>query len=420
MTRRTPATIVARAAMLGGVTVFFAYVDFHLAEIAVIWPASTYIFFWALAGWAAIVGVQCLASPRLAREVLALYANHTAVIGALLAIVACSCLFALMPAAYWNDGVMYLLYPPYDAIVVLLSMLLAVHAVHRRAFGVYLVTAFLVLAGSVLYDALYPGTFSIVPDRAAGFAENPNTAAFILMLLCAAIVDFDRFRLGDCVVWALAAVAVFLTLSRGGAILFLSGFGYYAYRIVRTNAASPLRLVSRTAALAAIFALVAVAGIFLVQRADMFALSFQPRLDMIHGDSRLVDEDDDRIEALKTAIEVVRRSPLIGYGTGYSYSLIDATPHNMYLQQWINNGLPGLAAYVFLLAAAGRTFWRRGYRRGVLFVSLVAINGMFSHNILEERAFLGLLGILLTCSFYERYPAVASRIARSRLQPVAN
>jgi O-antigen ligase len=277
-----------------------------------------------------------------------------------------------------------------------------------------------VFAGSVVYDALYPGTFSLVPDRAAGFAENPNTAAFILVLLCVSIVDLDRFRVGDCAAWALTAVGVFLTLSRGGIILFLCAFGYYAYRTLRTNTAHPAHLIRRAAALAAVFAAVVAASVFLVQRADMFALSFQPRLGMIDGESELVTEDDDRIGALKTALDLVKQSPVIGYGTGYSYSLVDVTPHNMYLQQWINNGLPGLVAYLLLLGASARTFWKRRYTRGVLFISLVAINGMFSHNILEERAFLGLLGVLLTCSFYERYPAIASRIARSRLQPVVN
>jgi O-antigen ligase len=420
MTRATPATTVSRAAVMAAVAIFFAYVDFHLTESGLLSPASTYIFLWALAGWAAIVAAQCLASPVMAREVVALYANHVGVLGALLAIVICSCLFALMPTAYWNDGVMYLLYPPYDAIVVVLSMLLAVHGVHRRVFRVYLLGAFVLFAGSVLYDALYPGTFSLVPDRAAGFAENPNTAAFILMLLCISIADFDRFRVADCAAWALTAVGVFLTLSRGGAILFLVGFGFYAYRTIRVNAARPAHLIKGGAALAAMVAAVVVSGVFLVQRADMFALSFQPRLGMIDGESQLVTEDDDRIEALKTAVDLVKRSPVVGYGTGYSYSLSDVTPHNMYLQQWINNGLPGLVAYLFLLGASARTFWKRRYTRGVLFVALVAINGMFSHNILEERAFLGLLGILLTCSFYERYPAIASRIARSRFQSVVS
>ena len=420
MTRTRPAAIISRAAVMAAVTIFFAYIDFHLTETGVLSPASTYIFLWALAAWAAIVAAQCLASPLMAREMIALYANHVAVLGALLAIVACSCLFALMSTAYWNDGAMYLLYPPYDAIVVVLSMLLAVHGVHRRAFRVYLLGAFVVFVGSVLYDALYPGTFSLVPDRAAGFAENPNTAAFILVLLCVSIIDLDRFRVADCAAWALTAVGVFLTLSRGGAILFLVGFGYYAYKTVRMNAARPAHLLKGGAALAAMVAAVVVSGVFLVQRADMFALSFQPRLAMLDGESELVTQDDDRIEALKKAVDLVKQSPVIGYGTGYSYSLVDVTPHNMYLQQWINNGLPGLVAYLFLLGASARTFWKRRYTRGVLFVALVAINGWFSHNILEERAFLGLLGILLTCSFYERYPSIASRIARSRLQPVVS
>jgi O-antigen ligase len=419
MTRATHGRVLLRIGMMTGIAVFFAYVDFHLSETAVLSTASTYLFLWALAGWAAIVFVQCLASPTMAREVIAVYANHTGVLGALLAIVICSCVFALMPTAYWNDGVMYLLYPPYDAIVVVLSMLLAVHGIHRRSFRLYLLGAFIIFAGSVVYDALYPGTFSLVPDRASGFAENPNTAAFILMLLCASIVDLDRFRVADGAVWMLTAICVFLTLSRGGVILLLCGFGYYAYRTVRMNAAPPDRLLKGIAALGAMCLTVVAIGAVLVQRADMFALSFQPRLGMIDGENKLVTEDDDRIEVLKTAIDLVERSPVIGYGTGYTYSLVDATPHNIYLQQWINNGLPGLAAYLFLLGAAARTFWTRRYRRGVLFVALVAINGVFSHNILEERAFLGLLGILLTCSFYERYPTVGSRIARSRFQTVS-
>ncbi len=420
MTRIRPVAMAVRVAMMAGVTIFFAYIDYHMTETGALSPPSTYIFLWVLAGWAAIVVAQCLASPLMAREVIALYANHVGVLGALLAIVVCSCVFALLPSAYWNDGVMYLLYPPYDAIVVVLSMLLAVHAVHRHTFRLYLLAAFVVFAGSVLYDALYPGTFSLVPDRAAGFAENPNTAAFILVLLCVSIVDLDRFRVADCAAWVLAAVGVFLTLSRGGFILCLCAFAYYAYRMLRTNAAHPAHLIKRAAALAAMFAAVVATSLLLVQRADMFALSFQPRLGMIHGDSDLVPEDEDRIGALKTAFDLVKQSPVVGYGTGYSYSLIDVTPHNMYLQQWINNGLPGLVAYLFLLVASARTFWKRRYMRGVLFISLVAINGMFSHNILEERAFLGLLGVLLTSSFYERYPAIASRIARSRLQSVAN
>jgi O-antigen ligase len=403
--------------MLTAVAFFLGYVDFHLAETQVLSVASTYVFFWALAGWGAVIAVQCLASRRMTGTVIALYANHVAVLGALLAIVVCSFVFALLPTAYWNDGPMYLLYPPYDALVVVLSMSLAVHRLHRTWFRLYLLAAFLVLAASVLYDALVPGTFSLVPDRAAGFAENPNTAAFVLVLLCVSVVDLDRFRPRDSLLFAVAGMAVFLTLSRGGALLFLFAFAYYGYRTVRTATDRYGRLLRRVGVLLAVPAGVALGASMLVERADIFSLPFQPRLEMVRGESELFASDDDRIDALNEAWRLVSMSPVIGYGTGYSYSVRGVTPHNMYLQQWINNGLPGLLAYVALLGTAGVTFFRRGHQQGVLFVLLVTINGFFSHNILEERAFLGLLGILLASSFFERNPAVVPAVTRARLRP---
>ena len=82
-----------------------------------------------------------------------------------------------------------------------------------------LLCAFVVLLSSVFADACYPGTFSSLPDRAAGFAENPNIAAFVLVLLCSCLVDFQRRRLKSHVLMALTSLGVLTTLSRGGGIL---------------------------------------------------------------------------------------------------------------------------------------------------------------------------------------------------------
>ena len=404
--------IVSRAVMMAGIAFFLAYVDSYLFSTRLLSTAGTYVFLWALGAWAAVVACQCAASRDKLREVIAVYANHAGVLGAWLAILLCTVVFALLPGAYWNDGVVYLLYPPYDAAIVLLSMLLAVHGMHRQHMPSYLFAALVIMAGSVMYDAWHPGTFSVIPDRAAGFAINPNISGFVLVLLCASIVDFDRFHPSDAAALALTGIAVFLTLSRGGGILFAYEFAYYAYRMVRPNLRThPVRLLQTTAALAVVTAVIGGAGVFLVERADMFALTYQ-RFGQMQADSAALLDDNGRLGALQVAWQLVTQSPVIGYGTGYSYSL-PLGPHNMYVQQWLNNGVPGLLAYLLLLGAAGRTFWKRGYARGVLFITLVAINGIFSHNILEERAFLCLLGILLTCSFYERYPAMSSDVVRA-------
>jgi O-antigen ligase len=279
-------------------------------------------------------------------------------------------------------------------------MLLLVPRHHRRYFRHYVLSAFVVLLASIFWDAYFPGTFTLVPDRAAGFAENPNTAAFVLVLMCCCLVDFQQLRVGNLVVIALTSLGVLATMSRGGGVLLALLFAFYAYGVVRLNRHQPGRLLRYAAALAVAVAIVFAAGVYFVQGAGMFALSFQPRLGMLNGEADLVPEDEDRIGLATEFFEAAVDSPVIGYGTAYTYSF-PLGPHNIYLQQWVNNGLPGLVAYLMFLGTCAFVFWTRQYSAGLLFVCLVAINGFFSHNILEERAVLALLGVLLTLSFYD-------------------
>lgn len=399
MKLRTLTALPSHLFMAAFVAIFFAYVDLYLFNSGAISIPAAYIFLALLTGFGVVLLIQAAVSARLKGEIIALYAAHAWVLAALVAIMFCTFLFAFLPGAYWDEGPRYLLFPVYDSLVILFAMLLAVPQHHRRHFHQYLLCAFVVLLASVFVDAYYPGTFTLVPDRAAGFAENPNTAAFVLVLLCSCLVDFQRQRLRNLVLMALTSLGVLVTLSRGGGILLGLLFAFYAYRIVSLNRHRPGRLLRRATALAVLVAIIYVTGAFLVRRADMFALSFQPRLEMLYGTQELVASDDDRIGLLITSIGVLAKSPVLGYGTGYTYSMV-AGPHNIYLQQWINNGLPGLLAYLMLLGTCVLVFWKRQFSRGLVFVGLVAVHGLFNHNILEERAFLALLGVLLTVSFY--------------------
>ena len=281
-------------------------------------------------------------------------------------------------------------------------MLLAVPLRHRRQFDRYVMCAFVVFLGSIFVDAYYPGTFSLVLDRAAGFGDNPNTAGFVLVLLCCCVVNFAEEQPKNLVVIALTSLGVLVTLSRGAFILLSVVFVFYGYRVMDLNLVRPLRLLRRAAILALFVTAIFGSGALLVNRADIFALSYQPRLQMLSGSEEVVEVDDSRIEVLKIAVEAVSRSPVLGYGTGYTYSM-PVGPHNIYVQQWLNNGLPGLFAYLMFIGTCVRAFWKRRFSRGLIFMAVVVVHGFFNHNILEERAFLALLGILLTVSFYGWY-----------------
>jgi O-antigen ligase len=110
-----------------------------------------------------------------------------------------------------------------------------------------------------------------------------------------------------------------------------------------------------------------------------------------------------RIGAFWEGVALVERHPLLGYGTGFSRTMSEL-PHNIYLQQWVNNGVLGLAAYLFFLSASLITFIHRGSHNGVALLTVAISGGVFTHNILDQRPFLILLGVILGGSVLSQRP----------------
>jgi len=104
-----------------------------------------------------------------------------------------------------------------------------------------------------------------------------------------------------------------------------------------------------------------------------------------------------RLAAAKDSIRLIEESPLVGHGTGFARTMFEL-PHNLYLQQWVNNGVVGLAAFLALLVGSLLTFTRRRCRQGQAFILVASVGSVFSHNLLDQRPFLILLGILLASS----------------------
>ncbi len=77
-------------------------------------------------------------------------------------------------------------------------------------------------------------------------------------------------------------------------------------------------------------------------------------------------------------------------------------PHNMDLARLVDNGIPGLIAYLWLLAALFRSAVKTTCHEGTMVVVLLAINGLVNHNLLEERTLWLLLGYSLGSSFLSR------------------
>lgn len=71
----------------------------------------------------------------------------------------------------------------------------------------------------------------------------------------------------------------------------------------------------------------------------------------------------------------------------------------MYLRVWMDHGVWGLATYLGLLVSSLLLFAAHRHWPGVTLLGLVILNGVFSHDIIDDKTFLILLGAALAaCS----------------------
>lgn len=396
--------------------IFVSYFDQDLNARGALPFLNVWLFLCGLAAMTAGTVLRATASQRERARLMAFYRMNGAVLAPLAAVVLCSFVSAFLATANLDEGPRYVLYPAYNATVVVLSMLLPFPEHHRKWIRWYLAVAFVLAAGSVFVDVIRPGTFSILPDRAAGFARNPNGAAFLLVTLCCALIVLDRVRGIDLAVLGVTALGVIATLSRGGALLFVFVVCCYVPCVVRQSARrGVLAVVTRLAALVLL-----VGGTYAATRRLIDERMFSgrgSRVEMLLGKQEVVGPRESRVELLHEAWEMVREAPWLGYGSGFTFSLPEG-PHNMYVSRWLDNGLAGVVSYVWLLIAAGLTFWRRRHMTGLVFMGVVVIEGFLSHNLLDERAFLLLLGVLLTLSVFKASERAIAPPPSRRFSPV--
>jgi O-antigen ligase len=262
------------------------------------------------------------------------------------------------------------------------------HSVWRS--GLWLAFAATVI--SIGIDVIAPGTFSEVPARAAGLAQNPNGGALVIVLLTAALLPWEgpKWSKGVVFMMLLGAMAVLVTISRAGMLLWILLLARYLV-IVPKRADSARRSVLALSALV----LAVIVGILVPGRFGLIPMFNIPsnRTQLILGEGgRVVGmATDERLEAIRRSVQLIERAPWFGDGSGTAYEMI-VGPHNMYLARWVDNGAVGLAAYLWLLGALLALSYRTRSREAQALAWIMVIFGLFSHNVLEDRTLLLLLG----------------------------
>ena len=120
------------------------------------------------------------------------------------------------PGATRRDAISIVVPALMFAGAILLPLLPAV----RRGWRTHLAIAFAFYCATVWVDVIWPGTFSIFVERAAGLAVDSNTGAYLTLMLAAPLLRYRGHGRANAVLLYVAGLTVFATLSRGGLALF--------------------------------------------------------------------------------------------------------------------------------------------------------------------------------------------------------
>jgi O-antigen ligase len=348
----------------------------------------------------AFIALRGFLSSRSAIILTPLRANLGA-LGCFGLVVFSSILFAMHPTAFWGDDAKWIFLIAYGFLITFCASYAPLFQGFRAALPWALLVALALLLGSIYYDMMYPLTFSMEPSRPAGFPGNSNYAALMCVILCSASLDYMRKRPGwiDCVYILVTLSAIMLTMSRSGMANFGILMVLYGYHRFIRDGIKVKQIVSLFIGVGIIVGLFVVSIPVLMATTTIF--QGKTRLGQMITGQRVDDGSAaSRIGAVEDALRLIDESPIIGHGTGHSRTMAEL-PHNLYLQQWVNNGLPGLLGYLLMMAVAFWTYTKRRFYRGQAFIIVALVGGLFSHNILDQRPFLILFGVLLTLSWVE-------------------
>lgn len=354
------------------------------------------------AGWACVRDI----TARSNRRFLSMLMSNTAPYAAFFLIVASSLVFSILPGAFWSEGGKWIFLVSYGFCISLLALFIPQTNSFSRLFPFYALVALTLLLWSIYLDITYPGTFATLGQRAAGFPGNANFAALVAVMICSAALDYTSHngQWKNALLLIVCGAIVVTTMSRSGMLNFALLLGIFSYTRMAENRWRPrevIKLIAVTGVMAGICATLAVTAV------ATDTISEHSRLGRLLSNKQVDDGSAaSRLFAIRESLRLINESPLVGHGTGHARTMAEL-PHNLYLQQWVNNGILGLLGVVGFFGVSLAIFRKRRYRPGQALILVSILGGVFSHNILDQRCFLLLFGILLGLSSQTTKPAIA-------------
>lgn len=258
-----------------------------------------------------------------------------------------------------------------------------------------LLPAMVLMIVTMYADFREPGTFSVDGYRAAGVAQNSNVAGFVLVLITAASLTYQRVLLRDLVLLAACGMGVAWTSSRAAILVFGVIVLFWAMRsfsLGTLKGRAPWLGVA-TLMLAVVLVAFGSYSVRMGEAYDWFASRRVSTIFAVDGPETMLWSVD-RMRCARYSLDALPGHWILGHGTGFTRTLVMG-PHNLFLEQWVSNGLPGLLGLCWLLGVGFTAAVRRRSAVALATVLVVSLLCMFSHNLLDDRAPLLIVGLVM-------------------------
>ena len=244
--------------------------------------------------------------------------------------------------------------------------------------SIFAVMNIVVFAAAAFQNTIHfgapPSAIYTSSNAVAMFLEPP--AAFAIGLVLFAEERRDRLMT---LAWALIlAVAFVLTFSRGG-YLALAIFGVLTVIKVRPDLRRPLLVVGIVAAAAVLLTVVVASTTPLMKtRFSYVALNYTLQT---------------RAAIFTATLGIIATHPILGIGLGgYVYNLHgfpEIYPHDVYMTFWVELGLLGLLAFLYIFVRLGVSAWRAlslasGFEKALLWGVVGTVVTWAVHGIVDS------------------------------------
>lgn len=311
------------------------------------------------------------------------------------AVIILSLLF--IPVGVYNnsENILQIVFLQIYSLILFILLYSIIEKKHIKNISLAIQFSFFVLLLSIFYDLIFPGSFSFVETRGAGFAENPNSAALRLIVLYSVLRVIRPKNIYYYSFFTI--IGVIATLSRAGIIIL---FAIEIYFILQNS-----RIRRKNLSIIVLISIFFIGIFYIISEYSYLIPSFQTitaqkRIFSITNINAKSIKLDDRMGIISYYLNLAFEKPILGYGTAFTYNrsgYLDIATHNLYLRFFVEYGILGLSI-IFLVVY---NFFKlsKENKNMISFFIIFSIGAMFSNSFFET-SFLCLFYSLAAYSFH--------------------